>query len=597
MVVGWLLLTFGAGLWAGRSRTSDTDGFFLAGRSLPWWAVGTSMVATTFAADTPLAVSSYVASTGVHDNWKWWFTGFGAVATTFFFARLWRRSEVVTDAEIAELRYGGPAAKVLRVLKAVWFGLFFNLLVIAWVMRAMRTVVETVLGIAPDAMWSFGGLDVAPGVGVVLVLFLLAVGYTASSGLWGVVITDVLQFGLAMVGAILLAVLAWVRVGGLPGMQAGFVEHGFDWSRTTTLIPLDDPAWDGHTAKLVVLVGVTWWAARNVDGGSYLAQRLLAAKDEVHAIQGYLWFAVANIAIRPWPWVIVGLAGMALMGPIDDTQRYYPEMMVLLLPPGLLGVMVSSFLAAFMSTIDTQLHWGTSLLINDVYRPFVAPQASDAHHLAASRWCVIGLAVLGAVASFVVTDITFAWELALSVTAGLGTVFAARWYWWRVSAWSELAAMGVAMVGSFGLKVIGWYDLWPVGLPAGWSSFPFDAALLTFVSIPVWLAVTFLTPPCDREHLRAFYVKVRPGGPGWRAVAGDLEGFASDGIGAGELVGFVGATGVVFGALLGVGGFLVGRPAEGALWTAVFVAGLALTVWAMRRSIGGAPRPLPPTSA
>jgi len=588
VVVGWLLITFAAGLFAGRQGASDTEGFFVAGRSLPWWVVGTSMVATTFAADTPLAVSSYVASGGIHDNWKWWFTGFGAVATTFFFARLWRRSEVITDAEIAELRYGGPAAKGLRVLKALWFGVFFNLLVIAWVMRAMRTVVETVLGLDEIAPLVLGWVAISPGVGVVLVLFLLAVAYTASSGLWGVVVTDVLQFGLAIFGAIVLAIYAWLHVGGLVGMQAGFLEHGFDWAATTTLVPLNDPLWDGPTAKLAVLCTVTWWAARNVDGGSYLAQRLLAAEDEVHAMKGYLWFAVANIAVRPWPWIVVGLAGMALLGPIEDTQRYYPEMMVLLLPPGMLGLMVASFLAAFMSTIDTQLHWGTSLVINDVYRPFVRPDATDAHHLLASRLCVVGLAVAGATASFVVTDITFAWELALSVTAGLGSVFALRWYWWRVNAWSELAAMGVAMIGSLALQVISWYDLWPSGLPAGWQKFPFDAALLTAVSILVWVGVTWLTPPSDREHLRVFYRKVRPGGPGWKEIAGDIEGFAEDGPGWGEAVGFVGANALVFGALLGVGGLLVGRPVEGAFWLGVFGLGLGMTTWGMGRILGRA---------
>ena len=222
-------------------------------------------------------------------------------------------------------------------------------------------------------------------------------------------------------------------------------------------------------------------------------------------------------------------------------------------------------------------------MINDVYRPFITPDAPDSHHLLASRACVVALAVAGAIASFVVTDITLAWELALSVTAGLGSVFAVRWYWWRVNAWSELAAMGVAMIGSLALQVIGWSDLWPSGLPTGWQKFPFDAALLTAVSIGVWVGVTWLTPPCDREHLRAFYRKVRPGGPGWRAIAGDIEGFEEDGPGWGELVGFVGATALVFGALLGVGELLVGRPVEGALWLGVFAGGLGMTTWGMRR--------------
>lgn len=586
VVVGWLGLTFAAGLWFS-GRSTSTDEFLVTDRSMPWWVVGTSMVATTFAADTPLAVSGYVAARGISDNWKWWFTGFGAMCTVFLFARLWRRAAVLTEAELAELRYGGPASRGLRGIKALWFGVFMNLLVIAWVMRAMRKVVEVVLGLDPSGTW----LGLPTGVVVVLVLFVLAVIYTGSAGLYGVVATDVVQFALAMTGSVVLAVLSWNAAGGLAGIQASFAAHGFDWDRTTSLVPLDDPAPDGATAQLLVLVGVVWWAARNVDGGGYLAQRLFSAKDERHALWGYLWFTVANLCIRPWPWIVVGLAGMAMLGPLDDPEIYYPTMMVEVLPIGLFGLLVASFLAAFMSTIDTQLHWGASMLINDVYRRFVYPAGTDAHMLLASRLAVVGLAVAGAAASFLIHDIRIAWELALSVTAGLGVVHIARWYWWRTNAWSEFGAMAAAMACTGLFRVLrafhpglvddgGW--AWLSGVPVGWLAFPFDVVVTVALGVPLWVGLTLLTPPGDREHLRQFYLRTRPGGPGWRAIAGDLPGFADDGPGRATFLGIAAGSAAVFGTLLAMGTFLLGRYLESGLY--VVVAGLG-AAWAARQVV------------
>jgi solute:Na+ symporter, SSS family len=561
IILGWLSLTFVAGLWFSKRGSTSTDDFFVADRSLPWWVIGTSMVATTFAADTPLAVSGYVAAAGIGDNWKWWFTGVGALCTVFLFARLWRRAEVVTEAELVELRYGGVASQVLRAVKALWFGVFMNMLVVAWVMRAMRKVVEVVLGIGPEALiWG-----IPTSVVIVVVLFCLAVAYTGSAGLWGVVATDVVQFVLAMTGSIILAVLSWRAAGGLEGIQESFLVHGFDWTTTTTLVPLNDPSPDGATLKFVLLMGVMWWAARNVDGGSYLAQRLFSAKDENHALWGYLWFTVANICVRPWPWIIVGLCGMAVLGPLEDPETYYPRMMVEVLPAGLFGLLVASFLAAFMSTIDTQLHWGASLLINDIYRRFLKPHAPDAHMLTASRVAVGLLAIVGAVASFIVEDIRFAWELALAITAGIGAVNIGRWYWWRVNAYSEFAAMGMAALGTLGFKIFRTLDVAQT-LPQGWLSFPFDAVAITAVSLPVWITVTLLTPPGERAHLRAFYRRVRPGGPGWRAVAGDIEGFENDGPGRGTFLGIAAGCVGIYGVLLGMGSAIVGRWHIALIW-------------------------------
>ena len=584
IVVAWLLLALGLGLLFQRRASTSTESYFVADRSLPWWVIGTSMVATTFAADTPLAVCGYVAAEGIAANWKWWFVAPGSVMTVFIFSKLWRRAGVITEAELTELRYHGPSAAFLRGTKALWFGVFLNLLVIAWVMRAMRTIVETVLGIGPDAVW-FG---LPAGTTIVLGLFLLAVIYTVAAGLWGVVATDLVQFALAMFGSVAVAILSWKKAGGLSGIQEAFQTHNLDWEATTNLIPLNDPSPDGATAQLVILLGVTWWAARNVDGGSYLTQRLLSARDTRHASWGYLWFTVANLCLRPWPWIAVGIAGLALLGATDDPETIYPRMMLEVLPPGLFGLVVVSFLAAFMSTIDTHLHWGASLLVHDVYRRFVAPHRSDKHHLLASRVAVILLGAFGAIASFAVGEIRGAWELALSVTAGLGAVYVARWLWWRVTAWAELSAMAVAMVGTFAIRTLAAHHpggegtsiwMWLEPLPFGWLAFPFDALAIVIVSIPTWVAVCYFGPATPKAHLTAFYEKVRPGGIGWRAVAGDHPDFDSHGPTRWTFLGIFAGTIGVYGALIGSGHLLLGRPVAGMLWLTASLVGGSYAVW------------------
>jgi solute:Na+ symporter, SSS family len=589
IIVLWLALTFGVGLWYSRRASRSTDEYFVTDRSLPWWVVGTSMVATTFAADTPLAVSGYVARNGIADNWKWWFVGMSGITSAFLFARLWRRAEIITDAELVEFRYGGQASRVLRAAKALFFGVLLNLLTIAWVMSAMRKIVLVVLDIKADATFAGFPADAV----VVMGLFVLAVVYTSTAGLWGVIATDLLQFLLAMFGSIVLAVLCWRAAGGREGLQAGFSEYRFDWERTTTLLPLDDPTPDGATAKFIVLMGVMWWATKNIDGNGYLAQRLFAAKDDRHAMLGFLWFTVANLCLRPWPWIVVGLAGMAMLGPLADPELYYPMMMVKVLPAGLFGLMVASFLAAFMSTIDTQLNWGASLLINDVYRRFLAPDAEDAHHLFVSRLAVLGLALLGAIASLYLDSIAGAWEFAFAITAGLGTVYIARWYWWRVSAWSEWAAMGSGLAAHLFLyQIKQGHSLflpgpWLDAIPTGWLAFPFNAVFTTAVCVPVWVGVTLLTAPCEREHLRTFYRRVRPGGRGWAAVASDIEGFEHDGLPRNTWLGIIGGGLAIYGFLLGTGELLVGTSGAATAYYIVAAAG----TWLMLRGLNEPARP------
>ena len=559
----WLCASLGAGLWFSRRASSSAEAFFVADRSLPWWVVGTSMVATTFAADTPLVVSGWVATRGIAENWTWWNVGLSGLVSALLFAPLWRRSGVVTDAELVELRYSGQAAAVLRTTKAAWFGVFQNTLVLAWVMRAMAKVAVVVLELEPGATWQGVPVD----VWVVLALFVLTVGYTAAAGLYGVVATDVMQFVVAMGGAIWLAIVSWRAAGGLSGIQEGFARNDFDWASTTALIPVHDWSPDGAGPRFVLLVSVIWWAAYNVDGGGYLAQRLFAAKDARHAAWAHLWYTVALICLRPWPWVAVGLAGMAMLGPMADAEQYYPAMMTEVLGPGVLGLMVASFLAAFMSTIDTQLHWGATLVVNDLWRRWIRPDASEHQIVRASQLAVLGLATLGALVSFAIDDIGDAWKLAISVTAGLGSVYVARWLWWRVSAVSELTAMAVAMACTLGFSLLAAHHqgaepelawTWLGSVPRDWLAFPFSTAFTVAIGVPVWIGVTLFTSPTDPGVLRRFYDRVRPEGAGWRAVEPSTSTLPG-----GFIQGFVAGIVAIYGVLLGTGWWLLGSPGAG----------------------------------
>ncbi len=571
IIGGWMAFTFAVGVWFSRRASRSTEDFFVSGRSLPWWVVGTSMVATTFAADTPLLVSGLVAKGGIFGNWFWWTLGFSGMVSVFLFAKLWRRSGVLTDAELVELRYGSHSGAVLRGAKALWFGAFHNVLVIAWVMAAMRKIAVVVLDIDADSQLEL--MQFADGtswavdswVAIAVSLFTVSVFYTSAAGMWGVVTTDFVQFVLAMTIAIVFAFIAWNAAGELEGIRSTFQERGLDWAQTSRIVPTISST---EGSNFLLLVGVIWWGQHNIDGGGYLAQRLFSAKDERHAVLGYLWFTVAHICLRPWPWIVVGLAGMALLGPageglaVDDPEKYYPLLMKQLLPAGLFGLMVASFLAAFMSTIDTQLNWGASLLTNDLYKRFINPNADEKTLVRVSRLAIVALAALGVAGSLALDDIQWAWELAFSVTAGLGTVYVARWYWWRTNASSEMAGMVCAGVCTFGFSraAAARPDDWVLAEGAiDWLKFPGSTALTTLISIGVWVTVTLLTRPVSRERLLNFYERVRPGGPGWRVIAGDREGFESDGPNLSTLLGIVSGWVACFSCLFAVGWWILGQ--------------------------------------
>jgi len=578
-VGAYLVLSFGIALYYYRRAGEDTAEFFLSGRSMPWWVAGTSMVATTFAVDTPLLVTEIVAEDGIAGNWLWWNAAIGGMLTVFFFARLWRRSGVLTDVEFVEFRYSGRVAAWLRGLKAVFFGLLMNVLIIGWVSLAMETVIDRLF---PD-LTLFGqesvsvlGQDVSAALVVVAGLLLGVAVYALLSGLWGVMVTDLFQFVVAMGGTIVLAVLVldMPEIGGVEGLRAQLPDETFH------LLPTIGGAAEGAaTFSLSALAfaayaGVQWWASwypgAEPGGGGYIAQRMMSAKDEPHALFATLWYNVAHFCLRPWPWIIVALAALVLYPDLDEPRAGFVLVMRDVLPPGLLGLLFAAFLAAFMSTVSTQLNWGVSYLVNDFWARFVRPEAGEQHYVLVSRVLTFAVALLSLVVTLFLDTIAEAWGLLLSASAGLGLVLILRWYWWRVNAWSELVATVMPIVlavialalNAFGVEVPGLQADFPVNL----------YATVGFTTV-VWLAATFLTRPTDEETLDAFYRTVHPGGPGWAPVAErhpDVEPDA--GLGRLALDWAVGIV-LIYSTLFGTGYVLLG-------WTGWGLAGLGIALGA-----------------
>jgi SSS family transporter len=545
-VAGFLLGTLTWGVWHARRAGSSSVEFFAAGRRLPWWLAGTSIVATTFAADTPLAIAGLVATEGVSGNWFWWADVLPAMIAAFLIAHLWRRSGVLTDNELVELRYGGRRAAGLRLFRALYFGVLRNAIVIGWVNLAMLKVLQLALG-----------LDPASGRYVLAGLFVLTVSYTLLSGLWGVVFTDLLQFTLAMVGSVLLAVLAVGAVGDLGSLidRLGAVHGPETAARTLALVPAEREAfW-----AFVIYVAVKSWSSGNTEGNGYIAQRLLATRDERHARLAAVWYAVANFALRPWPWILVGLVAFVAYPELGDREAGYVHVMLDRLPSGLRGLMIASMLAAFMSTVDTQLNWGASYLTHDVFRRFLRPQASERALVRVARGSVVLISILGVLATLAMPSIVGAWKFLASITAGTGLIVLLRWLWWRINAWSEISVMAASLVLANALLLF-------TDVP-----FPFSLAIVVAISVPFSLAVTLLTSPEEPARLRSFYERVQPSG-WWRPVSAPL-GQVECRLGARPWLEVAGATLGVYALLLGAGGLFLGQPVLG--WAGL-AAGLVL---------------------
>jgi Na+/proline symporter len=516
VIAGYFILSLAIGLYYARRAGSNISEYFLSGRDLPWWLAGTSMVATTFAADTPLAVTEMVARNGVAGNWLWWAMLPSGMLTVFFFARLWRRAEVMTDVEFVELRYSGRPAAFLRGFRALYLGLGVNLIIMGWVNLGMAKILSGTLGVGKWEALAF----------CLGITFL----YSILSGLWGVVVTDAIQFVIAMGGSIALAWFGVKAVGGLDALQtklaaitpAGSTEPF--GPKAVSLFPDGSAVWMLPLLTLAVYLCVNWWASwypgAEPGGGGYIAQRIFSTRNERHGLLATLWFNVAHYSLRPWPWILVALCSVALYpdgalnpetGQVDPAFGYV-KVMTDFLPVGFRGLLLASFAAAYMSTIATQMNWGASYLVNDFYRRFIRPDGTEKHFVFMSRMATLLTVLLSLIVTYFMNRITQGWELLLTIGAGTGLVYILRWYWWRVNAWSEIAAMLSALVVSLSLTTFGAFDSSPLG---------FAQTLLVTVGITtvVWLGVTLMTPPEPAAVLDTFFRRVTPAGPGWAAVS------------------------------------------------------------------------------
>ena len=583
-VYGAIVLAIGFGM--ARRAGGSVEDYFVAGRSLPWWLAGTSIAATWFASDAPLATAALVRQQGIFGNWLWWYEAAGVLMLTFFYARLWRRAKVLTDAEVIEIRYGGAPARVLRGFSAVYQGLIKNGVVMGWVMLAMVKFSSVLLGWDP-------ALTLTVCVG-------LALAYTVASGLWGVVVTDLLQFTAGMLGAITLAGIVLARFGGPAAMADAIAAAPQSPPGALDLVPTAANASSIEIVSFLCLIGILW--LRSGQGDGYVAQRLFATRDERQAVKASLWFAFAGTVLLTWPWIVVGLGSLLVFPPATmdaalaaDPELAYPMMIRELMPAGLRGLMVATFLAAFMSTMDTHLCWGASYMVNDVYRRFMRPGRSERHYVAASRVAVVLLAGVAAIVAWQMDSIQRGWIYIIELTAGVALVWLLRWYWWRVNAWAEIAAMAGSVVLANARVLLGLIE--PVVpapvLEAVNAMYAPGMDLVRGVIILVactalWLAVALTTRPEADEVLDRFYRRVHPGG--WWEQVSRRTGITSSDPSAGRMwLGFLMGAIFVFASLLGVGYLLTGKAVAGTLLVAVSLGAGALAVRSANANTGETP--------
>jgi len=581
-VLAYLAITLFLGLYF-RSRSGQSvDDYFVSGRSVSWWLAGTSMVATTFAADTPLVVTGLVYTQGVAGNWLWWAFLLSGMMTVFLFARLWRRSGLLTDVQFAEMRYTGKPAAFLRGFRAVYLGLLMNCLILGWVTKAMTSIVAVTLGVSDYHALLICVLFLVPFTGL----------YVALGGLWGVLWTDLFQFALKM--AIVVAV-AWYAVAASGGMhamlarlgemraaagtQAGDVTSFFpDFSRPIS----GEGLWLLPVLTFLVNIGVQWWAfwypGAEPGGGGYIAQRIFSAKDERNGLLSVLWFNVAHYALRPWPWILTALATVVLYPHLEHPESGYMRVVGEHVPPALRGIVIAGFMAAFMSTIATQLNWGASYLVADFYRRFIKRDGSDQHYVHVSRLATVLLVIASAVISWLLADIRSGWQVVLEVGAGTGAVYLLRWYWWRINAWSEISAMATALAVTLFLRGAAPFS--------GNSAVVFAKTALTttMVTTLAWLIVTFITPPEPEEVLLKFYRSVRPHISGWRPVARLAPEVPQTRDLGRNLLSWVLGCAMVYLALFGSGYLLLGTYARGAVLVLIAIA----CAWALYANLARA---------
>jgi len=576
VMAGYAVLALGVGLYFIKRAGRGVDEFFLSGRKLPWWLLGTSMVATTFSTDTPNLVTDIVRTGGVSGNWIWWAYLITGMCTVFFYAKLWRRLGALTDMGFYELRYSGRPAAFLRGFRSIYLGVFFNVMIMATVTMAAIKISGVLLGVDKYT--------------TVLVCATVTAIYSASSGLWGVVVTDLLLFVIAMIGSVAAAIFALQQpaVGGLSGLisnpqlagKLNFLPDFTDWH---TLLPV-----------FIVPIAVQWWSTwypgAEPGGGGYVAQRMLAARDEKESMLSTLWFNVAHYALRPWPWILVALCSLLVYPTLDSIQAAFPDLdpsiighdlaypaMLVFLPHGLLGLAIASLAAAYMSTISTHLNWGSSYIVDDFYRRFISRDRGDRHYVLVARISTVLLIVIASVVSLWLENALQAFRILLQIGAGTGLIFLLRWFWWRINAWAEIAAMVisflVAIYFEFLHGTLGFAEIHP------------SMRLVLGVGITTagWFTVMLLTRPASRETLQSFYDRIRPLGPGWKKAVDTSDVKASGETLTASFLGWFLGIATVYSALFGTGFFLYGKTLLAIICTTLFL----VSAWFLLKLLPG----------
>lgn len=568
IIAAYFIVSLGIAVFYSKRGSKNSEEFFLSGRNLPWYLAGLSMVATTFAADTPLAVTELVWNNGISGNWVWWNFAFGGILTVFFFAKLWRRAGILTEVEFAEIRYAGKPAKFLRGFKAVYLGLFMNVIIIGWVNSAMIAVLTGIFNIQRED--------------VILYVFLcmgLVALYSALSGLWGVVVTDAFQFILAMAACIVLAILVInsEQIGGIVGLKEKLPSQAFEFFPN-----LGSSAVEGSKIFSLTLfsffafIGIQWWASwypgAEPGGGGYVAQRMMSAKNEKHSILATLFFQAAHYALRPWPWILAALASVVLYPELtsENSKLGYIKLINDFMPVGLKGLMVAAFFAAYMSTVATQLNWGTSYIVNDLYRRFMQTGKTEKQYVFASRLVTILLMIISGFVTLYIDRISGAWQFIIECGAGLGLVLILRWYWWRINAWSEISGMAAPFIL---LPVVRYFGI----------SFPDSLYVLVIGTTLVWLVVTFLTKPEPDQVLISFYDKIRPGGNLWEPVR--IKGGFKRERGAlkYQFIGWFSGVIMIYALLFGSGSLIFGDLVNTLIYSVFIIFGVGGVVFALNK--------------